>query len=72
VGVILNLVVWFGFHVFFPGGRRMDWFAVVVSLIAFFGMLKWNGTSSQSSLAAHCLGWCSNRFRWAEFAIDVL
>ena len=41
VGVILNLAVWFGFHVLLPGGRRMDWFAIVVSLIAFFGMLKW-------------------------------
>jgi chromate transporter len=50
VGVILNLAVWFGLHVLFPGKdgatlfTQPDWFAVAVSLIAFLGLTrgKWN------------------------------
>src|SRR6267378_2087146 len=44
VGVILNLAVWFGLHVLFPEGKLIDWFALTVGLVAFFGMLKlkWN------------------------------
>jgi len=41
VGVILNLAVWFGLHVLFPGGGRVDWFALAVGIIAFAGMMKW-------------------------------
>ncbi|MDB6015603.1 MAG: chromate transporter [Pedosphaera sp.] len=41
VGVILNLAVWFGLHVLFPEKGVVDWFAVVVSLVAFIGMMKW-------------------------------
>ena len=41
VGVVLNLAVWFGIHVLFPAGHGLDWFAVVVALVAFVGMLKW-------------------------------
>jgi len=40
VGVILNLAVWFGVHVLIPA-NHIDWFAVTVFLIAFFGMLRW-------------------------------
>lgn len=42
VGVILNLAVWFGLHALFPAGRTTDWFALILSTIAFIGMLKWN------------------------------
>jgi chromate transporter len=42
VGVILNLAVWFGLHALFPAGHAIDWFALVVGVIAFVGMLKWN------------------------------
>ena len=41
VGVVLNLAVWFGIHVFFPGGKMLDWFAVALSGVAFLGMLRW-------------------------------
>jgi chromate transporter len=41
VGVILNLAVWFGLHTLFPAGRALDWFALIVSAVAFIGMLKW-------------------------------
>jgi chromate transporter len=40
VGVILNLAIWFGAHTVFPSGR-VDWFAVVVALVAFVGIAKW-------------------------------
>jgi len=41
VGVILNLAVWFGVHVIFPATGRVDWFAVVICVIAFAGILRW-------------------------------
>ncbi len=41
VGVILNLTVWFGMQTLFPGRGKVDWFAVVVSVAAFIGILKW-------------------------------
>lgn len=41
VGVILNLAVWFGFHVLWPAGGTIDWFGVAVSAVAFFGLVKW-------------------------------
>jgi chromate transporter len=41
VGVILNLAVWFGIHVFVPRPGVVDWFAVAVGAVAFAGMLKW-------------------------------
>jgi chromate transporter len=41
VGVILNLAVWFGMHALLPGGAP-DWFAIVLSLVAFTGMLLWS------------------------------
>ena len=40
VGVILNLAVWFGRQVFFPGAGA-DWFAVVLAAVAFLGLWKW-------------------------------
>lgn len=41
VGVVLNLAVWFGLHVLFPGEAVVDWFAVIVAVVAFFGITKW-------------------------------
>jgi chromate transporter len=41
VGVILNLAVWFALHVIFPANAGVEWFAVVLALIAFIGMLRW-------------------------------
>src|SRR5206468_7238584 len=44
VGVVLNLAVWFAINALFPGGGAVDWFAVVISAVAFVGMLrfKWD------------------------------
>ena len=43
VGVILNLAVWFGWHVTFPGGTwaSVDWFAVVVGAVAFVALHRY-------------------------------
>lgn len=40
VGVVLNLAVWFGLHVFFPARGVVDWFAVAVCAMAFVAMQK--------------------------------
>lgn len=40
VGVILNLAVWFGWHVIFPEDEPINWFAVVVGLTAFVMMMR--------------------------------
>ena len=40
VGVVLNLAVWFALNALFPSGR-INWFALVVFLIAFVGMMRW-------------------------------
>jgi chromate transporter len=44
VGVVLNLAVWFATGVLFPQGGTIDWFAVVVSIGVFTGLvkLKWD------------------------------
>jgi chromate transporter len=41
VGVVLNLAVWFALNTLFPSHRSFDWFALTLSIVAFFGMLKW-------------------------------
>lgn len=41
VGVVLNLAVWFGLHTLFPGEGIVNWFAIVLGLVAFLGMLRW-------------------------------
>ena len=41
VGVILNLAVWFGLHVFFPSAGVIDWFALVLCAAAFVVMLRY-------------------------------
>ena len=41
VGVVLNLVVWFGPQVSFPGNGVVDWFAILVAVGAFSGMIRW-------------------------------
>ena len=40
VGVVFNLAVWFGWHVLFPGGTRVEWFALTVAVAAFVAMQR--------------------------------
>jgi chromate transporter len=47
VGVILNLAVWFGQHVFFPAQDRPDSYAIALATLFFFGLWKgkWSAVS---------------------------
>jgi chromate transporter len=54
VGVILNLAIWFGWHVLFPG--RIDWFAIVLSGVLFAGLLKWQWNVVPVVLVSGALG----------------
>jgi chromate transporter len=56
VGVVLNLAVWFGLHVIFPTPNIVDWFAVVVGLVAFVGMTRWKWDIIPVVLGAGLLG----------------
>ncbi|MCB1229968.1 MAG: chromate efflux transporter [Verrucomicrobiae bacterium] len=40
VGVILNLAIWFGFHVLFPASQP-DWFGILLCALALFVALRW-------------------------------
>ena len=56
VGVILNLAVWFGVHVIFPPTGNVDWFALVVCAVVFFGMLRWKWNIVPVVLGSGLLG----------------
>ena len=56
VGVILNLAVWFGLHVFFPNAGVVDWFAIILSLVAFVAMLRYKIDIIPVVLASGLLG----------------
>ena len=56
VGVILNLAVWFGLHVIFPGNEKVDWFALGLCAIAFVAMLRYKIDIIPVVLASGLLG----------------
>ena len=56
VGVVLNLAIWFGLHVIFPGGSKVDGFAAVVCLAAFAGMVRWKWNIVPVVLVSGLLG----------------
>ena len=41
VGVILNLAVWFGWHILRPESGHWDWFAIIVTAAAFLALVRW-------------------------------
>ena len=41
VGVILNLAIWFGVHVFCPAPGTVDWFAIGLAVAAVLAMVLW-------------------------------
>ncbi len=59
VGVILNLAVWFGWHVVHPKSDQWDGFAIVLGLAAFFALQwqKWNVIAVIAACAALGAGW---------------
>ena len=56
VGVILNLAVWFGLHVFLPAGGYINWFGIVVSAAAFVAMQHFKASIILIVLVAALLG----------------
>jgi chromate transporter len=56
VGVILNLAVWFGLHVFFPEAGRVDAFAVAVSAAAFVAIVRFKAGVIPVVFASGALG----------------
>ncbi len=66
VGVVLNLAVWFGLHVFLPQGwpgGTIDWFAIVVCAAAFFAMQRFKVGVIPVVVASGALGWAWVTFR---------
>ncbi len=59
VGVILNLAVWFAWHIIQPAAGRWDWFAVALGTVAFVGLQwrKWNVVYTILSCAALGVAW---------------
>ena len=66
VGVVLNLAVWFGLHVIFPSPGTVDWFAILVGLVAFTGMVRWKWDIARwtGRLVAGALGNVSDDAVW--------
>jgi len=56
VGVILNLAIWFGWHVIAPRAGVFDPFALVLSLAIFAGLVRWNWNVVPVVLASAALG----------------
>ncbi|HEY0790868.1 MAG TPA: chromate efflux transporter [Chthoniobacterales bacterium] len=56
VGVVLNLAVWFGLHVVFPGDGAVDWAAVLIAAIIFVGMTRYRWSVGIVVLAAGLVG----------------
>lgn len=56
VGVILNLAVWFGWEVLFPGNMPVNWFGIAIALVAFVGMVRWKWEVIPVVLGAGVLG----------------
>jgi chromate transporter len=59
VGVILNLAVWFGWHIIHPGPGQWDGFAIVLGVAAFAGLQwrRWNVVYTILTCAALGVAW---------------
>ncbi|MBI4178500.1 chromate efflux transporter [bacterium] len=62
VGVILNLAVYFGAHVLFPGPGRFDWAAAVIAGAAFAGLWKFKWNVVWVILGSAAAGWGAGLF----------
>jgi chromate transporter len=63
VGVVLNLAVWFGLRVFFPGNGAVDWFAILLCAAAFVAMLRYKIDIIPVIIGAGILGLLYNFLR---------
>ena len=57
VGVVLNLAVWFGWHVFRPAGGQLNWFAIALAVAAFVAMQRFKLGMIPTLLACGAAGW---------------
>ncbi|MEO6567358.1 MAG: chromate transporter, partial [Opitutaceae bacterium] len=64
VGVILNLAVWFGLHVFFPADRNVDAFAIAVAVVAFIVLQRFKVSVIPVVLASGIAG-----LLWKQFVL---
>ncbi len=56
VGVVLNLAVWFALNALFPSHHQLDWFALGLTLVVLFGMLRWKWDVIPVVLASGVVG----------------
>jgi chromate transporter len=64
VGVILNLAVWFGWHVLQPLPGRIDWAGVLLTCIALAGLVRWKWNVIQVVLGSALAGWLLHFAGW--------
>lgn len=62
-GVILNLAVWFGWHVLMPRAGQFDWLALAIGAVAFTGLRRWNWGVIPVVLGSGAVGLLA-RFVW--------
>ena len=63
VGVILNLAIWFGVHVFCPTPNSADWFAVGLALAAALALIVWKVEIYWVVIAGGLIGLLYHLFR---------
>jgi len=57
VGVILNLAVWFGLHTIFPEAQTINWFALILAIVLFIGIRRWNWSIVPVVIGSGLAGW---------------
>lgn len=59
VGVILNLAIFFAYHVFWPEGLggSFDWFSLLISISVFFALFKFKINIVKVLLSCAIIGW---------------
>jgi chromate transporter len=60
VGVVLNLAVWFGLHVFFPDAAPVNWRAIVIAALAFVALQRFSVGVIPVVVASGLLGLAMN------------
>jgi chromate transporter len=56
VGVVLNLAVWFGWHVIKPDTGGTNWFALALATVFFTGLWRWKWNTMLVVAAGAALG----------------
>lgn len=56
VGIVLNLAVWFAWHVVRPPGGAIDWFSAALALAALVALFRWKGNVVPVVLICGALG----------------